>query len=239
MGAETVSEWRGLCPICAQERIFDVTGPWLRDQLFCRGCGSLPRERALMLALASVAPDWRNLRIHESSPAQRGVSTKLQKECGQYVASQFFLDAPLGTARDGFRCEDLERQTFKDGTFDLVITQEVMEHVFDPAQVCREIWRTLRGGGRYLFTVGVWKQLITSEPRVERRPDGSIHHILEPEFHDDPINPAGALVTIHYGYDLPELIARWAPFDVEIRRFVDRRHAIVGEMTDVLICTKY
>jgi hypothetical protein len=45
-------------------------------------------------------------------------------------------------------------------------------------------------------------------------------------------------VTFDYGHDLPELISEWAPFDVEIRRFVDRSRGILGEMNDVIICTK-
>ena len=44
----------------------------------------------------------------------------------------------------GYRCEDIERQTFADETFDLVISQDVMEHVFRPDLSYRQIYPTLR-----------------------------------------------------------------------------------------------
>jgi SAM-dependent methyltransferase len=227
----------GCCPICGGAE-FVEHGAWLRDQLLCIDCGSLPRERALMLVLNSVAPDWRKLRIHESSPMPRGVSARLQLECPGYVVTHLFADVPFGSKKHGFRCEDLERQTFESNAFDLVITQDVMEHVFDPATAYREVWRTLELGGRYLHTVPILKHLTQTVRRAERLGDGTIKHLTEPAYHGDPLDPAGTLVTFDYGYDLPELIAGWASFDVELRRFHDRHHAILGEMTDVLICTK-
>jgi hypothetical protein len=34
------------------------------------------------------------------------------------------------------------------------------------------------------------------------------------------------------------MIASWAPFDVEVIRFADRLHGIIGEYTEVLVCWK-
>ena len=41
------------------------------------------------------------------------------------------------------------------------------------------------------------------------------------------------LVTFLWGYDLPDLIARWAPFDVEVHRFNCASKGIVAECSDV------
>ena len=32
----------------------------------------------------------------------------------------------------------------------------------------------------------------------------------KPEYHGNPVSDKGALVTFHYGYDLPELIREWS-----------------------------
>jgi hypothetical protein len=111
-------EWSGFCPICATDVVFRADEPRFRDHLLCSGCGSIPRERAVMLVIESVAPDWRNLRIHESSPIERGTSVRLRNECSGYVATQMFPGIPPGSTYGNFRCEDLERQSFGDGTFD-------------------------------------------------------------------------------------------------------------------------
>jgi SAM-dependent methyltransferase len=136
------------------------------------------------------------------------------------------------------RCEDIEDQTFADESFDVVITQDVMEHVLDPARAYAEIARTLKPGGAHVHTTPIYKGCMTSERRAERGPDGQIRHLGVPEYHGNPIDQAGSLVTYHYGYDLPELIADWSGMDSEVVRFHDRTHGIVGEFTDVIVSTK-
>jgi SAM-dependent methyltransferase len=69
------------------------------------------------------------------------------------VKSYFWTDVPLGQTKDGARCEDLRRLTFPDGSFDLIISAEVLEHVFDLPDVLREIARVLKPGGLHVFTI--------------------------------------------------------------------------------------
>lgn len=144
---------RGHCPTCDREVTFAAFDPWLRDHFLCANCGSIPRERALMRVIEQLYPRWRELTIHESSPVPRGASRRLAQLCPGYVASQYFPGRPGGTLVDGVRCENLESLTFADESIDLTVTQDVLEHVFDPRRVFREIARTLRPGGAHVFTV--------------------------------------------------------------------------------------
>jgi SAM-dependent methyltransferase len=192
----------------------------------------------MMLTIQQLRPDWAQLDIHESSPVTRGVSARFAGEAPGYVATQFWPDIPVGTAHMGIRCENLEAQTFPSESLDLVITQDVLEHVFHPQKAYQEIYRTLRPGGCHIHTTPIYKGLQQTEQRASLAPDGQISHLFEPEYHGNPISGDGALVTFHFGYDLPDLIAEWTPFDVEVRRFADRSHGIVAEFTEVIICTK-
>ena len=228
----------GFCPICAAEVRFQAAQAWFRDHLFCSGCGSIPRERALALVLERRFPDWRDLAIHESSPADRGISQKLARECPGYVATQFCPGAPRGALVEGFRNEDLEALTYPDASFDLTVTLDVMEHVNRPDAVLREIARTLRPGGAYLFTVPTYKGKLETERRAHFRADGSVEHMAEPEYHGNPVSDQGALVTFHYGYDFAELISAWSGFDVEVTRFHDHRHGVIGEFTEVYLARR-
>jgi SAM-dependent methyltransferase len=236
-----VASWEGRCPICLRDTRFTARESWFRDHLICETCegGSVPRERALMLVIRQLVSDWESCAIHESSPGGRGVSTLMFRKARNYLPTNFYLDIPLGTvAPSGIRCENLERQTFPDESFDLVITQDVMEHVFDPASAHREIYRTLRPGGRHIHTTPIYKEIVESVCRASIGPDGKITYLMEPEYHGNPISPDGSLVTFSYGYDIAELIAGWTQFDVEIRRFRDRTRGIVAEFTEVIVCTK-
>jgi SAM-dependent methyltransferase len=232
-----VYDHQGHCPVCAAPARFTATGHWYRDLLVCAGCGSIPRERALALVLERRFPGWRNMAIHESSPADRGISARLAREAPGYVGTQYFPgEAPGATVR-GFRNETLEALTFPDAAFDLTVTLDVMEHVNQPDVVLREVRRTLRPGGAYLFTVPTYKEKLTTERRAHYRPDGSVEHMAEPEYHGNPVSDAGSLVTFHYGYDFAELIHAWSGFDVEVTRFHDPRHGVIGEFTEVYVAT--
>jgi hypothetical protein len=90
------------------------------------------------------------------------------------------------------------------------VTQDVFEHVFDIDAALREIARTLKPGGAHLFTTPLVRKAYSSEPRARRRPDGSIDHLAPPEYHRNPMDPNGSLVTWHFGFDLAERILRVA-----------------------------
>jgi SAM-dependent methyltransferase len=197
----------GWCPICEQATTFSATEAWLRDHYLCERCRSLPRERALMVVLQTRFPDWRRLRIHESSPEMRGLSAKLARECPGYVPSQYDPAVPCGALEPGgrWRSEDLEHQTFETGSFDVVITQDVFEHIFDTDAAFREVQRTLRPGGAHLLTTPLVRAEAASRRRAELGPDG-VRHFEPPEFHGNPMSADGSLVTWDWGYDIVDRI---------------------------------
>jgi hypothetical protein len=135
MGMMTGDFHSGYCPICEMKTVFIKRDKWLRDFYLCARCQSIPRWRALIYVLQTHFPNWRDLKVYESSPGGAS-SAKLRRECKNYLASHFFHGVTSGEMHQGFRCENLERQTFGSGEFDLVITQDVFEHILDPARGC-------------------------------------------------------------------------------------------------------
>ena len=78
----------GQCPVCEAETEFHSTDGWFRDHLRCARCDSIPRERAFAWVLERFRPNWRDLALHESSPAfERRVSARLREGCKGYIAS--------------------------------------------------------------------------------------------------------------------------------------------------------
>lgn len=189
----------GYCNLCDASTDYVYLGDNAREDVLCLRCGSIPRQRALHLLLAALAPEWRASRIHESSPSLTSWRY-FAAECPGYVATHLFERAGRGTRIGAFRVEDLGAQTFADGTFDLVITQDVLEHVPDPFAVAREIARTLRPGGLHLFTVPRDRDRTTTA-RAELR-NGTLRVHGEAEFHGNPIDSRGSLVMTDWGRDL-------------------------------------
>ena len=95
---------QGFCCVCEAETTFIARHPWLRDHYRCVGCQTAPRDRALVEILTLMAHDWRQLQLHESSPAGDHISRK----CPGYTCSHLFEDTPLGSMKNGISCENLE-----------------------------------------------------------------------------------------------------------------------------------
>jgi SAM-dependent methyltransferase len=236
--AEPVYDRVGFCPICEAPRRFQAEFGWYRDHLFCDGCGSVPRELALAVVLKDRLPRWRDLQIHESSPEPRGISLQLSQQCSGYIATQFMPGMPPGTVVNGFRNENLECSTFADQVFDVVVSLDVMEHVNEPGACVMDIYRTLRPGGRYIFTAPTYKERVDSVRVARFLADGSEEHYEPPEYHGNPVNAKGALVTFRYGYEFAVDITKFAPFDVTVHRFCDHQQGIIGEFTEVYDCRR-
>lgn len=218
--------------------VFASSDHWLRDGFKCSGCGSIPRERALMRVLAELAPDWRSLAIHESSGCSVS-SNRLRAQCPGYVATQYDPATPWGqTHIHGYRCEDLEAQTFADASFDIVITQDVFEHLFAPDRAIAEIARTLKPGGFHICTVPIVRGAQPSVRRARRRRDGSVEHLAPAEYHGNPMDPDGALVTVDWGYDIADYLDRASGLSTTIHTIDDLSHGIRAAYIEVLVSRK-
>jgi Methyltransferase domain len=177
------------CPICEREVKFCSEHEWFRDYYKCSSCGSIPRQRALMAAIELFYAEWRTLKVHESLPCGRGVSVKMRRECPGYTESQFYPDFPREAMHpQGFRCEDLENLTFPNRSFDLMVTQDVMEYVLNPTRAFAEIARSLKPGTAHVFTVPLVNKARASEVRAKRDSDGSIVYLQPPEYHENPVS---------------------------------------------------
>jgi SAM-dependent methyltransferase len=228
---------QGFCDICDQKVEFISNQPWFRDYLICPICKSVPRERALMQVLLRYCPDYRMQRIHESSPGGRGVSERLGRECQHYSYSHYFPDTPPGAINAAYkaRCESLEGLTFPDESFDLIITQDVMEHVLDPQAAFREIARVLKPGGAHIFTVPLVRKNEASRPRAQRNPDGTINYPLPAEYHGNPVDNKGSLVTMDWGYDIVSTIQKASGMPSQIIYTDDLDRGIRAEYIDVVV----
>ena len=234
--AKLVYKNKGFCPICEREVVFSAEQAWFRDYLLCSGCGSIPRERALMRVIAECFPNYKELTIHESSPCSRGTSIKLRQECPDYSTSHYFEHVPFGQkdAHTGYRCETLESLTFKDNSFDLFVTQDVMEHIFNPDLAFREICRVLKPGGAHIFTVPIINKHKKSEVWACQNEQGETVFLKPAEYHGNPIDEKGSLVTMHWGYDIVSYISQATGMSSTILTIDDLSQGIKAELIDVV-----
>jgi hypothetical protein len=173
-----VFETEGSCCLCGSQAGFRAIRQteldfcwypnWFREGLRCLTCNSIPRERALFKIVERFFPNWRLLRLHESSPSETFVSSrKFRLECPGYLPTQYDPSISFGSQGKNYQSEDLEHQTIQDNAFDLVITQDVFEHLFQPDLAIREIARTLVPGGAHVLTVPIVRGSEASRRRAK------------------------------------------------------------------------
>jgi SAM-dependent methyltransferase len=231
-------EQEGYCPICNENVIFYSENTWLRDNFLCKNCGSIPRQRALMTVIEKCYPNWRDLSIHESSPGNCSITTKLERECKGYVKSQYYHNQEFGKIINECRNENLEDQTFEDKIFDIVITQDVFEHIFNPEKAFLEISRTLKNGGSHIFTVPIINKFNESEIWATMGTNGEAVFRKTEEWHGNPIDEKGSPVTMHWGYDIVDYIEKYSGLKTKIEYIHNLHFGIWAEYIEVFVSKK-
>ncbi len=186
----------------------------LRETL-CPVCRSGKRNRDLAkvivgkfaqssLSLSEAVEKLKDKYIYESQCS--GSIHNILKNLPNYTCSEYFDGVPLGSRnRMGIRCEDLQNLTFQSNTFDLIITQDVLEHVVQPKKAFSEINRVLKVGGLHIFTVPVHESRKTIR-RAELDPQGNLVYLLQKVYHGDPLREEGTLVYTDFGEDLIDFL---------------------------------
>ena len=229
----------GFCYSCNRTTQFTAKNDWWRDHYVCDNCGSIPRERAVMYCIEKFYPAWREKVIHESSPVFRGTSLRLKSEAKDYQPTQYFPGIERGAMYRGFRNEDLEQLTFDDQSIDLHVTQDVFEHIFNPAQAFREIARTLKPGGAHIFTTPLVNKNLPTQWCASMDSNGVIEHLIDPpEYHGNPVSADGSLVTVHWGYDIVKFIFDSCGLFTEMIYIDSLDLGIRAEFIEVLITRK-
>jgi SAM-dependent methyltransferase len=116
-----------------------------------------------------------------------------------YTRSYYQENSAASEKKNGAVREDITALTFKNGSLDLIVSSDVLEHVPKLEIAFSETARVLRPGGIHVFTV---------PPRGETRRraelvNGEPKHLEPPEYHRDPLCPNGILAFWDIGPDLP------------------------------------
>ncbi len=167
----------------------------------CARCAASAIHLVMGWALRDNVQDLADCDACELS-ARGPLADFLRRTAKSAALSEYFADAEPGAYRDGIRCEDAQRLSYADASFDLVTHTEVLEHVPDDARAFAELHRVLRPGGTMLFTVPLYGGYPTIE-RARLR-NGDVEHMMEPAYHIDPLRGAGILAFRDYGLDIVE-----------------------------------
>lgn len=113
-------------------------------------------------------------------------------------------DHPPGAVVNGLHHEDIHRLSFSDGSLDLIVSNEVFEHIPSPRQAFRECRRVLRRGGEMIMTTPFFPSHDASVCRA-RIGEAGVEHLHPPVYHGNPVSEEGSLVFHDFGWDILDM----------------------------------
>lgn len=158
----------------------------------CSKCGRHLRNNDVLHVIKQEYGNFENLEgLDILNTASIGSIHEKLKKFSNYICSDYFDGVPSGEYRDGVLCVDVCNLPFDNNSLDLVISEDIFEHIEHVEHAFSEINRVLKPGGKHIFTVPVCEGRGTKKMQN----DIFVKHL-------DYLRPEGIKVTYDYGMDI-------------------------------------
>ena len=147
---------------------------------------------------------------------------------------------PGATIR-GIRNEDLNALTWRDASFNFVLSFDVLEHVENAHTCLKEVLRCLKPGGTFLFTAPFRVESSETLIRARRDPGGGrLVHLLPPEYHGgNLVDPTqGTLCFRHFGWDILAQMQAVGFTETEVWLYWSRELTYMGGLQSLVVGRK-
>lgn len=203
--------------------------PNWRERLECPQCRMSNRQR-LMAALIKQELDTPHKRhayfMEHVTPIYKWATDTFKNH--DIIGSEYLgHEYESGAIIQGIRHEDVENLSFPDATIDLIVSNDVFEHVPHPAIAFAECARVLKPGGVMLSTIPFHGNKDQSVSRA-KIVDGQLEHLLPPSYHGNPVSADGSLVFTDFGWDLLKEMREAGFSDVKVEVYVSAELGHLG-----------
>lgn len=223
------------CTVCNSKENFSYNTSSLRETLLCNKCKLNTRMRLIFTLFKQElgARDKEHLVVYcmeAVTPFAQALKTYVKNckiDCldlyfSEYLGPEFL---PGEVTREGIMHQDVCNLSFSDNTIDIIISQDVMEHVYNYKKGFQEIYRVLKPEGICLMTIPFHCNKEKTKERVQII-DGKLKYLEEPEYHFSP--QGKSLVFTDFGWDLLNFL-RDIGFNVTLEYYLEPRFGFVQE----------
>lgn len=165
----------------------------------------------------------------------------LSKRYPNLIGSEYLGDeVDLGsTNEEDIRNEDLTQLTLADSSVDYVLSFECFEHIPRYLNAFAECCRILKPQGKMLWSVPFIRNNEKNTVRAQINPDGSIKHLLEPEYHGDPLSKKDdCLCFTYFGWEMLREVKQVGFSDAYAILFWSLEYGYLGGEQVLFIATK-
>jgi SAM-dependent methyltransferase len=164
--------------------------------------------------------------MEQATPIYRWAVTTFSQH--QVIGSEYIgNNYRSGQKINGIRHEDVMNLSFNDKSIDLIVSNDVFEHVPDPLKAFAECARVLRSGGVLLATIPFQSGSDTSVVRAELN-EGELNYLLPPMFHGNPFSAEGSLVFTEFGWDFLTCTHKAGFYDIHVAVYASSRLGHLG-----------
>ena len=183
-------------------RSIRIEGDNFRETIVAEGLKS--RERAEFVILADLSRQLGAAARVYVPEATTPFAKRLRQVSADLTESEFRPERAADTRRyRGVMHQDVMALSFAPASLDLYVSNDIMEHVPSIDRVLAEARRVLKAGGYFIATFPFRYMDEDSLTKTLTGDDGRPVHLTEPEFHYDPLDPAGgSLVFTVPGWEI-------------------------------------
>jgi len=220
--------------VCQDSQQFDIENAngevnW-RETLRCQGCGLINRWRSSIHLFEELCKPNDESQLYVTE-AITPLYQLLKRRYPETVGSEYVEGRESGEVIEAWgqevMVEDVTKLSFEAGSFNAILSFDVLEHVPDPKQALQEFLRVLIPGGTVLWSAP-FSFAEQTEVRASLSADGTIEHHLPPQYHGDPLSDEGVLCFQSFGMDVLQTMENMGFVNARICAFSDREYAYMG-----------
>ena len=237
-------EVEGYCQVCGEYSKFKLDLKWgdginvnFRERVLCPKCKLNMRMRYGVSYLIDNYIEGKKIYMYEKITSQyKAVATRIGEK--NVVGSEYFgKQYESGNIINGILHEDAMNLSFEDETFDLIMSNDVFEHVADYRSALSESSRVLKTGGKMFLSIPFDIRKDETEIRAKIT-DGNLVNIKDPIYHGNPFDRNGSLVFTDFGWDILDITRECGFTDICMILYYDVAKGYIGSGTYYFELTK-
>ncbi|MEA1676918.1 methyltransferase domain-containing protein [Nitrospirillum sp. BR 11163] len=204
-----IPNWRErvVCPHCGMNNRQRLTAQLVHQHVEQYGCSTLYFMEQVTPIFAWTRSRYPDLTVHGS----------------EYLGFEYVG----GTMVNGIRHEDVMDLSFPSDSIDLIVSNDVFEHVPNYRRALAECARVLRPNGHLLATIPFSTHEDQSQVRAEIR-DNALNLLLPAQYHGNPLSADGCLVFHDFGWDMLNHFTEAGFASVKCEVYTDAQYGHLG-----------